>query len=65
VGEQVASYFRIADVPDHAIREVVMDVDDHQHQNRRRSSWILTEHVSDDAHRARRHDERDENTDRQ
>src|SRR5690349_5003371 len=49
VREQFLSHFRIADLPDHPIREVVVNVDEHQDEHRRRLSWLFTEHVG---HRA-------------
>src|SRR4051812_38967919 len=45
MGEQLSTNFRIADLPDHAVGEIVMDVDEGQDEDRRRLPRFLAEDV--------------------
>src|SRR5262245_20969464 len=59
VREQLTPYLGIADLPDDSIGEIVMDVDDHEDQDRGGLARLFAEDVADDAHRAQWHYARD------
>ncbi len=63
--EELLAHFRVAELPGHPVGEVVMDIDEVEHQDRRRLVRLHSQEVCHDAHGGARHRQNDQETRRQ